>query len=68
MPDLRLEHRITSSRSSVRQSQLITGILRSANVQLHQVARKLRYKGKKTSLIDKFRRFPPRGREAQSSQ
>jgi len=50
MPDLRLEHRITLS-------QLITGILRSANVQLHQVARKLRYKGKKTSLIDKFRRF-----------
>ena len=50
MPDLRLEHRITLS-------QLITGILRGANVQLHQVARKLRYKGKKTSLIDKFRRF-----------
>lgn len=58
LPDLRVEHRKTLA-------EMITGVLRAGNVQFHQIARKLRYPGKKSSLINKFRRFPPRGREAQ---
>ena len=54
------EHQITLA-------QMMTGILRSSNVQFHHIARKVRYNGKKTSLENKFRRFPPRGREAQCS-
>lgn len=47
---LRPEHRITLS-------QMVAGILRSSNVQFHEIAKKLRYNGKKTSLEEKFRRF-----------
>lgn len=50
LPEMRVEHRMTLA-------QMITGVLRAGNVQFHQVARKLRYPGKKSSLIDKFRRF-----------
>lgn len=44
------EHKITLA-------QMMTGILRSSNVQFHHIARKVRYNGKKTSLENKFRRF-----------
>lgn len=50
LPEMRVEHRMTLA-------QMITGVLRAGHVQFHQVARKLRYPGKKSSLIDKFRRF-----------
>lgn len=50
LPNMRLENQITLA-------QMVTGILRSANVQFRKIAQKLRYKGKKSSLVDKFRRF-----------
>ena len=50
LPDLRVEHRKTLA-------QMITGVLRAGNVQFHQIARKLRDPGKKSSLINRFRRF-----------
>ena len=36
---------------------LITGIIASKEVQLRQVASKVVYPGKKTSLVERFRRF-----------
>lgn len=50
LPDMRAEHKLTLA-------QMVTGILRSGNVQFHEIAHKLRYKGKKPSLAGKFRRF-----------
>ena len=50
LPDLRVEHQKTLA-------EMISGVLRAGNVQFHQIARKLRYPGKKSSLINKFRRF-----------
>jgi len=38
-------------------AQMITGILRSRSGQLAKIASKLKYSGKKTSLVDKFRRL-----------
>jgi hypothetical protein len=38
-------------------AQLITGILRSGQVQFRKVAQKVKYRFKKASLEDKFRRF-----------
>lgn len=35
----------------------VTGILRARSGQLTKIASKVRYKGKKTSLVDRFRRF-----------
>lgn len=50
LPEMRIEHQTTLA-------QMITGVLRAGNVQFHQIARKLRYPNKKSSLIYKFRRF-----------
>ena len=50
LPDLRFEHRLTLA-------QMVAGIIRSGKVQLRQIARKLAYPGKKSSLVNKFRRF-----------
>ena len=50
LPNLRREHRETLA-------QLVSGMIRSGNVQLRQIAQKLSYKGKKESLAYKFRRF-----------
>ena len=50
LPEMLEENRVTLT-------QLITGILRSGQVQFRKVAQKLKYRFKKTSLEDKFRRF-----------
>jgi hypothetical protein len=50
VPEMLEENRITLA-------QLVTGILRSGQVQFRKVAQKLKYRFKKTSLEDKFRRF-----------
>lgn len=50
LPDMLKENRITLA-------QMITGILRSKQVQFRQVAQKVRYHFLKPSLEDKFRRF-----------
>ena len=38
-------------------AQMITGILRARSGQLTKIASKLKYNSKKTSLVDRFRRF-----------
>lgn len=38
-------------------SLMVTGILRSRSGQLTKIGSKVRYKGKKSSLVDRFRRF-----------
>lgn len=50
LPDLKEEHKITLS-------EMISGILRSGSVQFRQIAQKVDYDGKSSSLADKFRRF-----------
>jgi len=50
LPDMLKENRITLA-------QMITGILLGKNVQFRKISQKIRYRGKKPSLIDKFRRF-----------
>ena len=50
LPDLLPEHRVTLA-------QMITGILRSGQVQFRKIAQKVNYRYKKPSLEDKFRRF-----------
>ena len=50
LPELLEENRVTLT-------QLITGILRSGQVQFRKVAQKVMYRFKKPSLEDKFRRF-----------
>lgn len=50
LPALKEEHQITLA-------EMITGILRSRNVQFRKIAQKVNYDGDKESLADKFRRF-----------
>lgn len=50
VPGMREENRVTLA-------YLITGIIGSQNVQLGQVASKMVYPGKETSLVERFRRF-----------
>lgn len=50
LPDFKSEHQITLA-------EMITGILRSGNVQFRKIAQKVNYDGDKDSLAHKFRRF-----------
>ena len=50
LPDMLEANRITLA-------QMITGIFRGQNVQFRKIAQKVRYRHKKPSLVDKFRRF-----------